>query len=323
VIILAGWILAVAKAFQELPDWLKNVIGWSIGTVIALEAIAYTLKTLGIVAGVTTMILAGLAGLAIGIFVVLTLRDTGFWKALSETVGNATASFKNWVDEVQVMWHNLWIGAFDWFSDKWNATLGRLPGMPKLPTKEESEESPLTAKWEDVWDLQAAQLYQKTLWERGRTETEKLFGGGKWQDMAQTWREVNPEDRFGYKPLTDAQLDAMPGDQAFLRFGKWLQGEGDKTGAGGKLPQGGLKALEDRYAALYPSAPSAIAPASQPPQEGAAQPAVKDQPIEVTINHAEINLDPKNYANSTFVDQLNDILNRTNARELKRVNTYG
>lgn len=321
VMVLAGWIIAVAKAFQELPDWLKNVIGWSIGTVIALEAISYALKILGATAGVTALLLAGLAGLLIGVAVVLLLRDLGFWKALSETVGNATAAFRNWVDEIRVMWHNLWIDAFHWFSDRWNETLGKLPGMPKI-SQEATDQNPLLARWKDVYDLQAAELYEKTLREKGRDVAHDLFYGGKWQDTAQTWRETLPEDRWGYKPLTEDQLDSMPGDQAFLRFGKWLQGEEKETGPGAGLPRGGLEALESRYESLYPSAPSAIVPATQSPQ-GERDLAAKDRPVEVVIQHAEINLDSKNAANSTFIDSLNEALNRSNSRDLKRVNHYG
>ncbi|MFA5137172.1 MAG: hypothetical protein WC489_07345 [Patescibacteria group bacterium] len=328
VIVLAGWIIDVAKAFQELPGWLKNLIGWSIGTVIALEAIAYALKILGITAGTTSFILASLAGLVIGIAVVLTLRELGFFKALGDVIGKGKAAFQNWVEDLQLIWANFCIDFGNKFIDVWNETFARLPGLDPITRMENL----------DRWDQWAAD-YEHYLDQRraggvgGRTDTgstgvpseyERIYEdltlgrGLSPEEIAEIMRSTGKEaPRFEFVPPgADWNVENNLA-KSFLEWGYNYQDEKSK------LPTGGVAGLEKAYADLYPNAPSAISttPPGVTPAPSTAPSA--GQEVNITIQHAEFTLDPNAIGNTALMDQITEQINRTNSTKLKGLNTYG
>jgi Predicted membrane protein len=329
VVILAGWILAVAKAFQDLPKWLKDLIAWGILTVIGLELVAKALALVGVSAGVTALLLGALAGLAIGISVVLLLREAGFFKALEDAVGAATTSFRNWVDGMSIYWHNFWVGAIEFTVGLWNNTLGNLPGM-KIDNSF-LQNTPETARWQDAWDIKAAEAYQDAM-SKGMTHDQAMtssFGDLSWKEWTEAMRKANPgrEERWKYSPLTHDQVEATADDEdnvlgakhMWLSLGEWLRNEKASSSGSGKLKSSDLGDIDRSiFEDLYPQEVRAPSPGS--PQAGS--PAKNETP-QVTIEHAEIHLDPEDPLNQSFVDQMTQIVNRTNSTALRGSNFFG
>lgn len=328
VVILAGWILAVAKAFQDLPQWLKDLIGWGILTVVALEAVAKALALVGVSAGVTALILGALAGLAIGIGVVLILREAGFFKALEDAVGEATTSFRNWVDGMSIYWHNFWVGAIEFTVDLWNNTLGNLPGM--RIDNSFLQNTPETSKWQDAWDIKAAESYQDAM-SKGMTHDQAMtssFGDLSWKEWTEAMRKANPgrEERWKYSPLTHDQVEATADDEdnvlgakhMWLSLGEWLRNEKTSGGGPGKLPGNSLDSLDAAYfAKMYPEAAAPVIPESSTGATG------QGETPQVTIEHADIHLNPADIQNQALMDQLTQIVNRTNSTSLRGSNFFG
>lgn len=323
--VVVGWFIELGKALNDLPDGFKDMIAFAILGATALWGLHKALVAAGIAGGALGLVLGALAGLVIGIEVVLLLREMGAFKAISDWAGDVTAMLRSRLDQFSIDWHNFWIDSFLWFSNLWNETLGKLPGMPKAATKEDLDKLPTTAHWGDMYDLQAAEAYDQVLRKYGVKKAVELWGGDRWKETAEQWRQQGTPEaeagRWTYKPLTDEDLDRMPGDQAFLRFGKWLQGEtGERKEAGG-LPSTSAFDFEEYYRKAYPSAPNLTSESSPP--GGTTPAAAKTQPPQVIINHAEIHLDPNDLNNKGFFEQIAQMTNKTNALGIKRVNTYG
>lgn len=344
VIVLTEWILWLAKGFSELPPWIKDLIAWGIGLVVVLEGVALALKILGLSAATTGLILGALAGTAIGIIIVVELRNLGFFKAIGDMIGNAKAAFQNWLDDLEMNWDNMWINAFNFLVQKYNETLGSIPGVPKLATIENL----------DRYDVYQNQLQRQVDNMGGEYAGSAGSAGGRkgdgtanpgtpaadsqWADIVAQMKEMGltPKeyvDLMRKNKIEPPKYEFVPPDKDwnpennplkdFLSWG-YNYKDDEKTGA--SLPSTDLSGLETKYNDLikkYPEYNPTYAPApgaSAAPQEKKIS---KDQVVTVSINNATFNLDPSDPANKSLIDQITTAANRSNSINSRRLNPYG
>jgi hypothetical protein len=332
--VVVGWFIELGKALNNLPSGFKDMIAFAVVGAAALWGVHKALIATGIAAGTLGIVLGALAGVMIGIEIVLLLRNAGAFKALGDFVGDAKAALLNWLDDMSLAWDNFWIDRMNFFIELYNSTFARLPGM---------KESPLI-KHLDQYDKYAQEL-EKHVREMGggtggRTDQGDTMGDTEgWGKIITQMREMGmtPQEYANFlreKNIALPKYEFVPPhagwneeDNAIKSFLSWGYDYKDewwnKGSSAGGLPKMDSEKFEQILAKYYANEPAT--PTLSSPQGGtlAASPTSRGQEMSVTIQNATFNIDPNMAGNRSLMDQIAEMSNRTNAQQLKRTNFYG